>query len=225
MLSSFILGLVMGALLLWWSHRWMKTRLHRIPQRWPLTTRPMVNTQERKTWLWLSKALFDHHILIKLPVTRFTAPLDADKAADWYPVLNAVYCTFTVCGLDGKVIACLDLLGPNGASMGNQGLKHSLLDQCGIQYWALDPLHLPDMKQLRQTLLTDPLNGAAAQAEQDEALQVAQSSPNAQSPATQAPAGLQAPSVTESARRKLAPDWDQNSFLSPLGSRAEDPRD
>ena len=218
MLPSFILGLIVGAVLLWGRNRLAHPKLHRIPERWPLTTRPMVNSQERKTWLWLSKAMFDHHILIKLPVTRFTAPLKAEKATQWYPVLNGVYCTFTVCGLDGKVIACLDLLGPQGLSVGNQALKHSLLDQCGIQYWALDPLHLPDMQQLRQTLLSTPRTLETQQTPWTP--EVAQTHDTA----ALKPDGLQAPSSAGLAQGQLTPDWEQNSFLSPLDSRVEEPR-
>ena len=64
MLLSFVLGVLAGAALLLWRNRYVERQRRRIPSSWPLKTRPLVNTQERRVWIWLTKVMFDQHILI-----------------------------------------------------------------------------------------------------------------------------------------------------------------
>ena len=37
--------------------------------------------------------------------------------------------------------------------MSNQTLKHSLLSQCGLSYWVIDPLNLPHLTVIRSAFL------------------------------------------------------------------------
>ena len=119
--------LVLGALAhrAWSNHRTREQR--RIPKHWPLSTRQLVNSEEIRVWHWLARAFYDHHIMIKLPVTRFTLPRDSEQSMHWYRLLGGVYCTFTICKTDGRVVGCLDVPGRNALPRSTRMLKHSLL--------------------------------------------------------------------------------------------------
>jgi hypothetical protein len=226
---SFFAGMGLGAALFYWRNRHLQLQSRRIPPVWPLKTRPLVNTRERKVWLWLTKVMFDQHVLVKLPVTRFTAPAKPDEATHWYKLLNGVYCTFTVCGLDGKVVGCVDVPGVNGLSMSNQTLKHTLLEQCDIRYWVVDPANLPHLSQIRSAFLGEQ----AAQITSDRPLESrfqdvrdhlhAVVTRRRQSKGVDAtPSGLTPLDGTEFQESRLASGWELNSFVSPLDSRTSD---
>ena len=132
-----------------------------IPKRWPLHSRVIANTEECRVWGWLSKVFYDHHIMIKIPVTRFTLPLSRQKGAHWYQLLSGVYCTFSICATDGRVVGCVDVPHKNGISRSNRQLKLTLLSQCGIAYCVVNSHSLPTMEEIRAEFLGDapPLPG------------------------------------------------------------------
>ena len=113
----------------------------------------MANSEERKVWRWLERVFFDHHIMIKVPVTRFTLPRAKENSEHWYQLLSGVYCTFTVCGADGQVVGCVDVPGVKGLSRGNMQLKLTLLSQCGIAYFVVKPNSLPALEEIREEFL------------------------------------------------------------------------
>jgi hypothetical protein len=125
----------------------------RLPQQWPLNPRPLANSAERRVWQWLQQVFAQHHVMVKLPLTRFTTPREQGAASDWFEVLSGAYCTYTVCDDRGVVVGCIDLLGPRGLSRGNRQLKQTLLSQCGIGYWVLVPDSLPSAEMLRADFL------------------------------------------------------------------------
>jgi hypothetical protein len=141
----------------WWARRAAKAR-RRIPRRWPLEPRAMANSEERKVWRWLVRVFFDHHVMVKVPVTRFTLPRAKENSAHWYQLLSGAYCTFTVCGDDGQVVGCVDVPGAKGISRSNLQLKLTLLSQCGIAYCVVEPNSLPTLEEMR----ADFLGGKAA---------------------------------------------------------------
>lgn len=151
MLASSVLGAFLYAR--WHKKKEMSKR--RIPRRWPLTSRPMLNSKERRAWRWLVRSFHDHHVLIKVPVTRFTMPQFKGERQHWFQILNGVYCTFTICNTEGFVVGCIDVPGAQGFSLSNQTLKHSLLSQCDFRYWILDPDSLPNADSIRATFLGD----------------------------------------------------------------------
>ena len=113
----------------------------------------MANSQERKVWRWLVRVFFDHHVMIKVPVTRFTLPRAKENSEHWYQLLSGVYCTFTVCGADGQVVGCVDVPGAKGISRSNMQLKLTLLSQCGIAYCVVKPDSLPTLEEIRSDFL------------------------------------------------------------------------
>jgi hypothetical protein len=139
---------------LWWARRVAKQR-RRIPKHWPLDPRRMVSSAESRVWRWLNRVFFDQHIMIKVPVTRFTMTRSKESTAHWYQLLSGVYCTFTVCGSDGRVVGCVDVVGPKGVSRSNRLLKLTLLSQCGIAYCVVKPNDLPALVDMRTEFLGD----------------------------------------------------------------------
>lgn len=137
---------------LWWARRVAKQR-RRIPKHWPLDPRRMTNSTECVVWSWLNRVFVDHRVMVKIPVTRFTLPTDKENGAHWYQLLSGVYCTFTVCTPDGRVVGCVDVLGPSGISRSNRQLKLTLLSQCGIAYLIVKPHALPASAEIRTEFL------------------------------------------------------------------------
>ncbi len=239
----FIAGLGLGAGMLYGYQRRQTRAQRRIPRDWPLAVRPLVNNREKLVWVWLAKVMFDQQILVKLPVTRFTAPKQGTDAAHWYHLLNGVYCSFTVCSMEGNIIGCIDVPGPQGLSMGNQTLKHNLLSHCGIHYLVVDPANLPHLIQIRTAFLGEhAARGAGLNSQLEsqfkdvrENLQAIvdrkrhdkghDNSHDKGHGKSGARAQLDAamPNTSDYAEsQQLAPGWEQNSFVTPLDSRSAD---
>lgn len=230
---SFIVGLGLGVALLALYQRRQTRKQRRIPRDWPLRVRPLVNNREKLVWVWLAKVMFDQQILVKLPVTRFTAPQAGTNAAHWYHMLNGVYCTFTVCNMEGQIIGCIDVPGPQGLSMGNQTLKHNLLSHCGLHYLVVDPSNLPHLIQIRTAFLGEhAARGTGFNSQLESQFRDVRENLHAivdrkRSDKNSAMAQLEAsmPNTSEYAEsQQLASGWEQNSFVTPLDSRAGDLR-
>jgi hypothetical protein len=227
MIVSFLTGIGLGAALLYWYNWSRQHKRRRIPKEWPLRIRPLVNHREKQVWLWLAKVMFDQQILVKLPVTRFTIPAAQDDAAHWYQLLNGVYCTFTVCSTDGQVIGCIDVPGPKGLSMSNQTLKHTLLTQCGIHYWVVDPDNLPHLIRIRTAFLGEHAarGGVNSQLESQfkdvsENLHATVDRKRAKKSSAVAQLDSTLSNTSDYSESQLAPGWEQNSFITPLDSRS-----
>lgn len=150
---ALLVCLLLGAFLhSWWARRRAHER-RRIPRQWPLSPRVLANSKERQVWRWLSRAFFSHHVMIKLPVTRFTMPRDKRQGQHWYELLKGLYCTFTICRADGHVIGCVDVPGRFGLSEKNERLKRQLLRQCGIAYAVVEADSLPGLSEIRTEFL------------------------------------------------------------------------
>lgn len=224
---AFLLGIGLGAGVVYWMRKTQAKQRRRIPKEWPLAIRPLVNSREKQVWLWLVKVMFDQQILVKLPVTRFTTPAQDADAAHWYHLLNGVYCTFTLCNMDGQVIGCIDVPGPHGLSLSNQTLKHALLSQCGIHYAVVDPANLPHLIQIRTAFLGEHAarGGPHSQLEsqfKDVSQHLHAIVDRKRHTKSKAVAQLDAalPNTSEYSESQMASGWEQNSFVTPLDSRA-----
>ena len=241
----FIAGLGLGGAMLYGYQRRQAHANRRIPRDWPVGVRSLVNNRERLVWVWLAKVMFDQQVLVKLPVTRFTAPKPGTDAAHWYHLLNGVYCSFTICSMEGHIIGCIDVPGPQGLSMSNQTLKHNLLSHCGIHYLVVDPANLPHLIQIRTSFLGEHAargtginsqlesqfkdvrenlraivdrkrNGSGKSSSNDGGNGSGKSSAIAQLDAA-------LPNLSEYGEsQRSASGWEQNSFITPLDSRASD---
>lgn len=237
----FIVGMGLGGALLYGYQRGQTRAKRRIPGDWPLAVRPLVNNREKLVWVWLAKVMFDQQVLLKLPVTRFTAPKPGTDAAHWYHLLNGVYCSFTVCSMDGQIIGCIDVPGPQGLSMSNQTLKHNLLSHCGIHYLVVDPANLPHLIQIRTAFLGEhATRGTEINSQLDSQFKDVRENLHAiverkrkrngngsgnGSGKSSAIARLDAAlsnTLEFGESQHLAPGWEQNSFITPLDSRSAD---
>ena len=225
----FVVGLGLGAGLFYLYQKRLSRKLGRIPRDWPLRVRPLVNNREKQVWVWLTKVMFDQRILVKLPVTRFTAPQSGTDAAHWYHMLNGVYCSFTICSPEGEIIGCIDVPGPQGLSMSNQTLKHNLLSHCGIHYLVVDPSNLPHLIQIRTAFLGEhAARGSGLNSQLESQFRDVRESLHAivdrkrhskNTRLAQLDASM-SNSSDYAESQQLAPGWEQNSFVTPLDSRA-----
>ena len=221
-IAGFLLCLVAVAFYAWRQHNKPPQR-PQIPKEWPLLPRMLVSTKERKVWTWLEKVMYDQHIMIKLPVTRFTMPAKQNEAEHWYGLLNRVYCTFTICNTDGRIVGCVDVPGKLGLSMSNQTLKYGLLAQCGIPYWVVEPDNLPHSSQIRTAFLGEL---AAGRDRMDSQLKNVADHLQAAVSRQRTNKGVPVADNSAAARHEgpLTQGWEQNSFMAPLDSRAAELR-
>lgn len=175
---SLLIGLILGALFYagWTRHK--VTVRQRLPDCWPLRVRTIVSGNEKEVWDWLRNCFFDHVVMVKVPILRFTklhdtynANISANAMADahieserWLELLNGVYTTFTISTTDGKVVGCVDMSGKPAFTKGSHELKETLLLDCGIAYVVVSASELPTVASMRASFLGEmPLESLAHQ--------------------------------------------------------------
>lgn len=148
-----------AACLFWmaWRQHLLARKRKQLPKRWPLQARVIVNTEESRVWSWLSRVFYDHHVMIKTPVTRFTLPGRATNGQHWHQMLSGVYCTFSICAGDGRVVGCVDVPRKGGLSRSNFELKQSLLADCGMAYSVVNSDSFPTVEEMRSEFLGEPV--------------------------------------------------------------------
>ena len=153
---TFLVGLGLAFLIARRRTNKDRRRILEVPPVWPFDPRRIANSDERQVWTWLRQTFPDHQVLLKLPLVRFVIPQRHEKAREWLPLLSNVYCTFTVCTTDGRVIGCIDVMArPDSLPPINRQIKETLLEQCGINYWAV----LRDRMPTSETLRTEFVGG------------------------------------------------------------------
>jgi hypothetical protein len=148
-----IAGCVLGALA--WD-AWLRRRERRkrqLPNRWPLDSRRLVTQEEHEVWLWLKGAFYDHQVMVKTPLARFTTPRHKQDRKPSFQMLNGVYCTFTVATANGTVVGCLDVPGKAGLLRSHRDMKESILTGCGIAYAVVRGNNLPALEVMRAAFL------------------------------------------------------------------------
>jgi hypothetical protein len=153
-------GLLAGVLISNWRTRQKVSAGLRTPVKWPLVSRGLVTTSENEVWSWLRSVFHDHMVMVKVPVLRFTIPMDRErhKSAQWLDMLGAVYTTFTVCSNDGTVVGCVDVPGKRGLGQANRELKEALLSDCNIAYTVVRSNSLPRPEAMRAAFLGEVAN-------------------------------------------------------------------
>ncbi len=224
---ALLLGAAMGVgARCWWQMRVRMAR-RRMPAYWPLSQRAVANSEERRVWRWLSRAFFDHHVMIKMPITRFTLPREKDGGTHWYELLNSAYCTFTICNAEGQVMGCVDVPGHTGISKSTRVLKQSLLEQCNVGYWVVTSGSLPALRDIRREFLGEALAALEPRPAGD-AAKVATVQDNLRATLERGRTGrsVQFDPMTSDPKRytrvpgeDFDPNGEPNSFLAPLDSR------
>jgi hypothetical protein len=149
-------GAVAGAALFAWRLRILSDAPVRLPKTWPLAARSVITNQEHEVLIWLLETFSDHLVMIKLPVLRFTMPVDKEKnggGKKLQDMLGGVYCSFTVCTTEGNVVGCVDVVGRRGIGKANRELKESLLMACDVAYTVIRSGSLPKGSDMRAAFL------------------------------------------------------------------------
>jgi hypothetical protein len=222
-------GIVLGAVFhAWWQHRAALAR-RRVPRQSRIVKRVLVNTREKRVWHWLVATFPEHHVMIKMPVTRFTTPEAEADREQWFALLSDVYCTFTVASPDGTAVGCVDVPGPNGIPASNLLVKRKLFSRCEVPFWVVEDGVLPASKDIFASFVpVMPVPQA-----QIDALEAAVSSGDLRKARAelQATVSRQRRSKTDKAAggdengfadSTLTPDWAPDSFQMPLDSRQGD---
>lgn len=231
---SMLVGALLGIVTYSWLLRRAARERRRIPKRWPLSARLVASSEERKVWRWLAGAFYDHSVMIKMPVTRFTLPRTKEQGAHWYEILSSVYCTFTVVGVDGRVIGCVDVPNVRRIARRNQILKETLLNQCGIAYLVIESSRLPSLQDIRSEFLGEIASMTREHDRDEAAIRAASTSLraslmhqrltrtsdmaplNTSNSTTSRPRDSGSPGVMPS---RFPSNWGENSFIMPLDSR------
>lgn len=156
--GGFLTGGILGAgLYAWWIKHKPKVLL-RLPKKWPLVARVLLSSEELQVLNWMQRTFPEHLVMVKLPVLRFTALTSTEKMSStsrWQPLLEGVYCLFTVCSTSGLVVGCVDVnvIGKPGLSKRNRDMKESLLSDCNIAYCVVQGDKLPSAGGIRAAFL------------------------------------------------------------------------
>ena len=153
---AILVGALLGVLLYAAWLRKQASAALRLPEKWPLTARVVVINEEHDVLVWLRATFHDHLVMVKLPVLRFMAPTDKHKSGGgvrWREILNGVYCTFTICTVNGHVVGCVDVVGKRGMSKASRDLKNALLSDCHIAYTLVRSNELPKGTAMRTAFL------------------------------------------------------------------------
>jgi len=153
----------------WWIGRRNLSYKMPLPNLWPVQGRPLVNGNELEAWHRLKNIFHDHVVVVKVPVLRFTQLRETSlptftgrtgilnnvqvQTDEWLDMLGKLYSTFAVCTVDGKVVACVDVVEPHGGTTTGHEMKEALLLKCGIAYTSLNVFNFPDAGTLRELFL------------------------------------------------------------------------
>ena len=145
----------------WWLRRPPKPVP--LPSEWALSARPVFSTDERRVYRLLREALPHHIVLSKLPLVRFSQPVDPSRVRYWYDLLGAIHVTFAVCSANGRVLAAIDLDTDRGNSRRVLQIKQAVLGACRVRYLRCPVENRPSVAELQ---LLVPQAGANARGPQ-----------------------------------------------------------
>ncbi|MFM2067285.1 MAG: hypothetical protein RLZZ584_2194 [Pseudomonadota bacterium] len=128
-------GLIGLALSLVWRGATMTRRGVDLPDDWPLAQRPLFTLPEREMYCRLRSALPHHIVLAKVPLVRFSQPLDHKEQAYWFNLLGPLHVSFIVCADNGRVLAAVDVeRHDRNSSRRATTIKQAVLATCRIRY-------------------------------------------------------------------------------------------
>lgn len=122
------------------------SRRHALPEDWAISARPVFTAEERVLHRALTTALPQQVILAKLPLVRFCQPLNPERSAYWYELLQPLHVAFAVCSPNGRVLAAIDLQTPGNRKQLQR--KAGALEACRIRYVICQPAALPSAQEI-----------------------------------------------------------------------------
>ncbi|MES2400453.1 MAG: hypothetical protein V4573_10760 [Pseudomonadota bacterium] len=136
---------------IWQARKAKKKR--KLPEQWDLQARLLLSSTELEVWHWLQRAFFEYDVLVKIPLIRFMAPRSAAEGKRSYELIKDLYCSFTICAVDGTVIGCVDVPGPQGLKASTRAIKQTLFAECGLAYAVVRAGILPTLEAVRSAFL------------------------------------------------------------------------
>lgn len=153
MLATAVCGMVLGAA----GHRtWQASKAktkRKLPEQWHLQARQLLSATELEVWHWLQHAFSEYDVLVKIPLIRFMAPRSAVEGKRSHEFIKDLYCSFTICAVDGTVIGCVDVPGRQGLKASTRDLKQTLFAECGLAYAVVRAGTLPSLEAVRSAFL------------------------------------------------------------------------
>ncbi|MES2192234.1 MAG: DUF2726 domain-containing protein [Pseudomonadota bacterium] len=153
MLATAVCSMGLGAAghSIWQARKAKKKR--KLPQQWDLQARQLLSPTELEVWHWLQRAFFEYDVLVKIPLIRFMAPLSAAEGKRSHELIKDLYCSFTICAVDGTVVGCVDVPGPQGLKTSTRAIKQTLFAECGLAYAVVRAGNLPSLEAVRSAFL------------------------------------------------------------------------
>lgn len=153
MLATAVCSLVLGVVghRMWQARKARKKR--RLPEQWHLQARLLLSWTELEVWHWLQRAFSEYDVLVKIQLIRFMAPRSAAEGKRSHELIKDLYCSFTICAVDGTVIGCVDVPGPKGLKSSTRALKQTLFAECGLAYAVVRAGNLPSLEAIRSAFL------------------------------------------------------------------------
>lgn len=153
MLLAAVCGMVLGVAghSGWQASKARKKR--RLPEQWHLQTRLLLSSTELEVWHWLQHAFAEYDVLVKIPLIRFMAPRSAVEGKRSHELIKDLYCSFTICAVDGTVIGCIDVPGSRGLKTSTRNLKQALFAECHLAYAVVRAGNLPSLEAVRSAFL------------------------------------------------------------------------
>ncbi len=153
MLTTAVFSVMAGAAghKIWQAGRARKNR--QLPRKWHLQARQLLSATELEVWHWLQHAFFEYDVLVKIPLIRFMAPRSAVEGKRSHELIKDLYCSFTICGVDGTVIGCIDVPGSSGLKTSTRNLKQALFAECNLAYAVVRAGNLPSLEAVRSAFL------------------------------------------------------------------------
>jgi hypothetical protein len=137
---------VLGAVVGWVGYQgwaaFKKSKAEQLPAHGDLKLRPLFNE-------------LDHKVLLKVPLVRFLSGGSADFQS-LVPIKD-IYCTFTVCSSQGRVVGCLDVAGAKEIKASRRDFKKKMFANFGLAYTVLAVDELPSPEALRAVFLNEAM--------------------------------------------------------------------
>ena len=147
--------LVVVAGLWWFRERRRPAEPEPLPDAWPLQSRPVFNSEERRIYRQLVDTFPHHAVLVKLPLVRFCQPEEPQELRYWHRLLGSQSVTFALCSPSGRVVAVIDLETARPPSERSLRVKQEVLSACRVRYLRCHPDRLPSPAEL-QLLVPQP---------------------------------------------------------------------
>jgi hypothetical protein len=134
LLIALLAAIAVAGAVAWLSLRSTRSQVPPMPQSWPLSARPLLNSEEMRAYCLLCDEMPKHRVLVKVPLLRFCKPRPGADLDYWFRLLGPAYTTFAICDQRGEVVLAVDVEGKRQTSRRTAIIKRETLAACGVPY-------------------------------------------------------------------------------------------